>query len=161
MKFICEMSTVQTYLGKWGKKRISTTPLPKFWEMMWRMWEREKEISTMILPKGKKKLNCGNWIAEIGGLKKRKKENWTVVRVMLRPQAILPYFYKLLLWPISYWFSLGLTNNITFLFTNNHSPHQQFMKVFIKKFVFLVFCQKWRIKKKKKPIVAIELPKLE
>ena len=96
MKFICDMSTVQTYLGKWGKKRISTTPLPKFWEMMWRMWEREKEISTMILPKEKKKLNCGNWIVEIGGIKK-KNENWTVVREMLRPQAILPYFYKLLL----------------------------------------------------------------
>ena len=42
--------------------------------MMWRMWEREKEISAMILPKEKKKLNCGIWIVEIGGLKKRKKK---------------------------------------------------------------------------------------
>lgn len=25
-------STVQTYLGKGGEKRISATPLPKFWE---------------------------------------------------------------------------------------------------------------------------------
>ena len=38
----------------------------------------------------------------------------------------------------------------------------KFMKVFVKKFVSLTFCQKWRIKKKKKnSIVAIELPKLE
>ena len=68
---------------------------------------------------------------------------------MLRPQTILLYFYKLLLWPIFYWFLSWPTNNIIFLFTNNHSLHQQFMKVFVKKFVFLAFCQKWRIKKRK------------
>ena len=45
-------------------------------EMMWRMWEREKEISAMILPK-KKNWNYGNWIVEIGGLKKEKKKKKT------------------------------------------------------------------------------------
>ena len=112
-------------------------------EMMWRMWEREKGISAMILPKF-----FFFWIAEIGGLKKRKKkkENWTVTRVILRPKTILPYFYKLLLWPISYLFSSRPTNNIIFLFTNNHSSYQQFMKVFVKKFVSLPFWQKWIIK---------------
>ena len=35
------------------------------------------------------------------------------------------------------------------------------MKVFVKKFVSLAFSQKWRIKKKKNSIVAIEMPKLE
>ena len=28
--FICNMGTVQTYLGKWGKKQISAMILPKF-----------------------------------------------------------------------------------------------------------------------------------
>ena len=106
--------------------------------------EREKGISAIILPQ--KKNYYGNWIAKIEGLKKEK--NWTVARVMLCPQTILPYFYKLLLWLISY-FSSRSTNNIIFLFTNNYSSHQQFMKVFVKKIVSLAFCQKWRIKKKK------------
>ena len=85
----------------------------------------------------------------MGGLKKRKKEKKKielVAKVMLRPQAILSYFYKLFLWPISYRFSLRPTNNITLLFINNHSSHQQFIKVFVKKFVSLAFSQKWRIK---------------
>ena len=69
-------------------------------EMMWQIYKREKGILVMKLPKKKKNLNCGNWIAKIRGLKK--KENWTVARVMLRPQTILLYFYKLLLWPIFY-----------------------------------------------------------
>ena len=43
-------------------------------EMMWWMWERKKWISIMILPKKK---NCGNWIAEIGGLKKEKEKKKT------------------------------------------------------------------------------------
>ena len=48
-----------------------------------------------IKNKKNEKLNCGNWISEIGGLKKkRKKENWTVERVMLRPHTILPYFLQ-------------------------------------------------------------------
>ena len=55
--------------------------------------------------------------------------------VMLQPQTILQYFYKLLLWSTSYRFSFGPTDNITFLFTNNHSPYQQFIKMF----VFLAF----------------------
>ena len=45
----------------------------------------------MILPKI---YNKKNWIAKIGVLKKRKKENWTVARVMLRPHTILPYFLQ-------------------------------------------------------------------
>ena len=44
-------------------------------------------------------------------------------RVMLQPQIILQYFYKMLMWPISYWFSSKPTINITFSFTNNHSSH--------------------------------------
>ena len=32
MKFICDMGTVQIYLEKWEEKRISATPLSKFWE---------------------------------------------------------------------------------------------------------------------------------
>ena len=111
--------------------------------------ERKRNFSNDIVENKKiKKLNYGNWIAKIEGLKKERK-NWIVAKVMLCPQTILSYFYKLLLWPISYWFSSRLTNNITFLFINNHSSHQQFMKVFVKKFVSLAFCQKWRIKKKK------------
>ena len=41
------------------------------------------------------------------------------------------------MWPFSYWFSFRLTINITFSFINNHLPHQQFVKNFVKKFVFL------------------------
>ena len=37
-----------------------------------------------------------------------------------------------------YWFSFRLTINITFSFTNNHSPHQHVIKIFVKKFVSLV-----------------------
>ena len=47
------------------------------------------------------------------------------------------YFYKHLMYPTSYWFSSKLTINIIFSFTNNHSPHQQFVKFFEKKFEFL------------------------
>ena len=49
-------------------------------------------------------------------------------RVMLQSQIILQHFYKMLIWPISYWFSSKSTINITFSFTNNYSPHQQFVK---------------------------------
>ena len=59
-------------------------------------------------------------------------------RVMLQPQTILQYFYKLLIWPIFYWFSFRHTINITFWFTNNYSPHQQFVNFFVKMFVSLV-----------------------
>ena len=41
------------------------------------------------------------------------------------------------MWPFFYWFSFRLTINITFSFINNHLPHQQFVKNFVKKFVFL------------------------
>ena len=36
------------------------------------MWEREKGISAC---QKEKILNCGNWITEIGGLKKEKKKS--------------------------------------------------------------------------------------
>ena len=81
MKFICDMSIVQIYLVKWGEKRTLATPLLKFCEKVGKRrdkWcdgcERKKGISVMILPK-KKKLNYGNWITEIGGLKKEKKKS--------------------------------------------------------------------------------------
>ena len=65
---------------------------------------------------------------------------------MLQPQIILQYLYKLLIWSTSYWFLFRPTININFSFTNNHSSHQQFVKLFIKKFVSLglLFCgAKW------------------
>ena len=37
--------------------------------------------------------------------------------------SILQYFYKMLMWLTSYWFSFMLIINITFSFTNNHLPH--------------------------------------
>ena len=43
------------------------------------------------------------------------------------------------MWPISYWFSSRLTISITFAFTNNHSPHQRFVKIFVKQFVSLAY----------------------
>ena len=60
---------------------------------------------------------------------------YKIIWVMLQLYIILQYFYKLLLWSTFYWFSSGLTNIITFLSTNNHSPHQQFVKNFVK-----IFC---------------------
>ena len=51
--------------------------------------------------------------------------------------ALPIYFYKLLMWPTSYWFSSRSIINITFSFTNNHLPHQQFVKILVKKFVSL------------------------
>ena len=56
---------------------------------------------------------------------------------MLQPQTILQYFYKLLMWPAYYWFSFKSIINIIFSFTNNHSPHKQFVKFFVKKFISL------------------------
>ena len=58
-----------------------------------------------------------NWIVAIELLKLedfKKKKKKTVARVIIQSQTILLYFYKLLLWPISYWFSSWLSNNITF-----------------------------------------------
>ena len=45
---------------------------------------------------------------------------------------ILQYFYKMLMWPTSYWFLSRLTINITFSFTNNHLQYQQFVNFFVK-----------------------------
>ena len=56
---------------------------------------------------------------------------------MLQLQTILQYFYKQLMYPTYYWFSSKLTINITFSFTNNHSPHQRFVIFFVKLFVSL------------------------
>ena len=50
---------------------------------------------------------------------------------MLQVQTILQYFYKLLLWLISYWFSFGPTTSIIILFINNYLLHQQFRKFFV------------------------------
>ena len=44
----------------------------------------------------------------------------------------LQHFYKMLMWPTSYWFSSRPIINITFSFTNNHSPYQQFVNFFCK-----------------------------
>ena len=70
MKFICNMGTIQTYLGKWGEKRILATPSPKFWEKVgerrekwcdgcgrekkkFRQWccQKKKRIVAIELPK--------------------------------------------------------------------------------------------------------------
>ena len=56
---------------------------------------------------------------------------------MLQLQIISQHFYKPLIWPTSYYFSSKPTINITFLFINNHSSHQQFIKKFVKKFISL------------------------
>ena len=63
------MGTVRTYLGKWGEKWISATPMPKFWEKGGE--RREKWCDGW----GERKRNFGNDIAEIGRLKKKKKLN--------------------------------------------------------------------------------------
>ena len=52
---------------------------------------------------------------------------WNEKIIMLRIQTILQYFYKMLIWLISYWFSSKPNINITFSFATNHSPHQQFV----------------------------------
>ena len=51
IEFICDMCTVQSYLGKWGEKRISAMVLPKFWEKVWERrekwcdgWKEKKEF---------------------------------------------------------------------------------------------------------------------
>ena len=59
---------------------------------------------------------------------KRKKKK----KVMQQPQIILQHFYKMLMWPNSYWFLSRPTVNITFSFTNNHFPPQQSVKFFVK-----------------------------
>ena len=70
MKFICDMGTVQTYLAKWGEKRISATPLPKFWEKVGERkekWcdgcgrERKKNFGNDIAKKKKEKKKTELW----------------------------------------------------------------------------------------------------
>ena len=86
-------------MAKWGEKRISAIPLTKFWEKVGERREkwcgREKKEFQQWYWQKKKKMNCDNWIAEIGGLKKGKKEDWTMTKVMLRPHTILPYFLQI------------------------------------------------------------------
>ena len=66
------------------------------------------------------------------GEKVHKKKNTKLRRVMLQTQTILQYFYKILIWLTSYWFSLGPQLISFFSFTNNHSSNQQFVKKFVK-----------------------------
>ena len=63
MKFICDISAGQTYLGKFMKVFVKKFVYIKFCQK----W---------MINNKKKKLNCGNWIAEIGGVKKKKKGLW-------------------------------------------------------------------------------------
>ena len=51
---------------------------------------------------------------------------------MLHPQTILQQFFKMLMWPTSYWYSSKYIINIIFLFTNNYLSYQQFVKKFVK-----------------------------
>ena len=59
------------------------------------------------------------------------------IGIILQSQIILQHFYKLMMWPTSYLFLSRPTINIIFSFTNNYSPYQQFVKFFVKKFIFL------------------------
>ena len=115
------------------------------------VWERKRNFGNDIAKKKKTKKKKIMAI-ELPKLKdeKKKKRKLNYGKSNSLATNYFTIFYKLLLWPIFYWFSSRPTNNIIFLFINNHSSHQQFMKVFIKKFVSLAFCQKLRIKKKKK-----------
>ena len=59
MEFICDIGTVQSYIGKWGEMWISAMVLPQLWQKVKEMrekWcdgrEREKKvIMAMWLPK--------------------------------------------------------------------------------------------------------------
>ena len=74
--------------------------------------------------------NFGNFI--IQSTLAVSKVSWSTYWVMLQTQTVLQHFYKMLMWPTSYWFSSKSIINITFSFTNNHSPHQQLIKKIIK-----------------------------
>ena len=105
--FICNMDTVQTYLGKWGKKQISATPLPQFlfFSLSLSFWGK-----TCILGK-----NFNNYITEI--------------QFSLSPSIIsflspLLYFFRILIncWNLllSLFFQITfnsshITNKLTFL----------------------------------------------
>ena len=58
-KFICDISSVQTYLVKWGEKQISIISLLKFWQKE----ERGERNDGMEV---REKNNFGNMVAEIG-----------------------------------------------------------------------------------------------
>ena len=83
----------------------------------------------------REKKNFSNDIAEIGRLKKKKNLNCGKSNAMA-----LCYFIIFLQTVVMANFLLVLISayqQITFLFTNNHSSYHQFMKVFVKKFVTL------------------------
>ena len=65
MKFICDMNIVQTYLAKWGEKRISVIPLTKFWE---KVGERREKWCDGC---GREKKEFRQWYCQ-------KKKNWIV-----------------------------------------------------------------------------------
>ena len=56
--------------------------------------------------------------------------------------SILQHFYKLLLWPALIGFHLSPPLTSFFSFTINHSPHQQFVKNFVNKFISLALLYK-------------------
>ena len=63
IKFICDIYTVQTYLGKWQEKRISAIVLPKFWEKVGERREDRGERND-VTDVGERKRNFSNDIAE-------------------------------------------------------------------------------------------------
>ena len=81
MKFICDMSTIQTYLGR--KEANSGNTIVESLRKSRREERGERNDVTDIRERKrnfgneiakKKNLNCGNWIAKIRGLKKKKKK---------------------------------------------------------------------------------------
>ena len=58
-KFICDISSVQTYLVKWGEKQISIIPSLKFWQKE----ERGERNDGMEV---REKNNFSNLVAKIG-----------------------------------------------------------------------------------------------
>ena len=65
-KFICDISSVQTYLVKWGEKQISIISLLKFWQKE----ERGERNDGMEV---REKKNFSDVVAEIGKKKKEKR----------------------------------------------------------------------------------------
>ena len=70
--FICDIGTVQTYLGKWEEMRISVMPLSK-------LWEKVRERRETWCDGEEKKMNCGNTIAEI-----RREKIFTIVAIQYK-----------------------------------------------------------------------------
>ena len=48
---------------------------------------------------------------------------------MLQTQTVLQHFYKMLMWPTSYWFSSKSTINITFSFTTTSAIGKKNYKI--------------------------------